>query len=175
VKYYVVVDGVEHVIELDADVTAAAGTVKISIDERPHELEYHEIDLLGQILLRDGDRSYAVSIEGDEREVAVTIDGHVYKVALEDERERAAHVAERAAGRGGGVVKSVMPGVVVDVLVRVGSTVAEGEPLLILEAMKMQNEISAPSGGVVEQIHVAAGEAVLAGATLVTLGSRPEA
>jgi pyruvate carboxylase subunit B len=169
VRYFVAVDGVEHEVVLAEGPAASAGTVKLSVDDRPLELEYREVDLLGQILLRHGERSHGVSIEGDAGEVSVAIDGHVYKVTIEDERERAARTAERAQTRGSGVVRSVMPGIVVDVLVGLGAAVDEGQPLLILEAMKMQNEISAPRAGVVREIHVAAGEAVDAGTTLVTL------
>jgi len=62
-----------------------------------------------------------------------------------------------------------MPGIVVSLLVGVGDTVEEGQPLLVLEAMKMQNEIAAPVGGVVKHIHVGEGEAVSAGAKLVEI------
>ncbi|MDF1798244.1 MAG: acetyl-CoA carboxylase biotin carboxyl carrier protein subunit, partial [Planctomycetota bacterium] len=73
-----------------------------------------------------------------------------------------------------GLLKAVMPGVVVEINVAVGDTVAEGQPLLILEAMKMQNEIGAPGEGVVKRIHVSQGEAVAAGAKLVELAALPE-
>jgi biotin carboxyl carrier protein len=62
-----------------------------------------------------------------------------------------------------------MPGIVVEVLVAEGETVEEGQPLLILEAMKMQNEIRAAGPGVVDGLHVSKGEAVAAGARLVSL------
>ena len=57
----------------------------------------------------------------------------------------------------------------VEYLVEVGAEVAEGQPLLILEAMKMQNEISAPGPGILAAIHVEAGATVAAGDKLVTL------
>ena len=66
-------------------------------------------------------------------------------------------------------MKSVMPGVVVSLLVAEGDAVEEGQPLLVLEAMKMQNEIAAPAAGSVRLIHVQEGEAVSAGAKLVEL------
>ena len=88
------------------------------------------------------------------------------------ERERAAHAAERARGAGGGLVLAVMPGVVARLLVAVGDEVEAGEPLLVLEAMKMQNEIPAPAAGVVQTVHVTEGKAVAAGAKLVSLAPR---
>ena len=62
-----------------------------------------------------------------------------------------------------------MPGVVVELLVAEGDPVTEGQPLLILEAMKMQNEIVAPGDGSVAAVHVEAGQAVASGDKLLTL------
>ncbi|MCP3914513.1 MAG: acetyl-CoA carboxylase biotin carboxyl carrier protein subunit [bacterium] len=108
-------------------------------------------------------------MEGGARQVGVTLAGHYYGCELEDERERAAQLAARAAGKGGGAIQAVMPGVVVELLVDVGQTVSAGQPLLILEAMKMQNEIRAEADGVVDALHVAAGQAVAAGEKLISL------
>ena len=60
----------------------------------------------------------------------------------------------------------------VELLVKEGEEVAEGQPLLILEAMKMQNEIVAPGDGVVKTIHSTAGTAVAAGDKLITLAAK---
>jgi biotin carboxyl carrier protein len=62
-----------------------------------------------------------------------------------------------------------MPGTVLDILVNVGDTVSEGDPLLILEAMKMENEIVAPQGGTVDAILASKGAAVNAGDALISL------
>jgi 3-methylcrotonyl-CoA carboxylase alpha subunit len=62
-----------------------------------------------------------------------------------------------------------MPGVVVEVLVQKGSVVEKGSPLLVLSAMKMQNEITSLVEGVVSDVHVTAGQAVAGGAKLVTI------
>jgi len=78
------------------------------------------------------------------------------------------------ANKGGGVLKAVMPGVVVEVLVSEGDVVAEGQPLLILEAMKMQNEIPAGGDGVIKAIHASAGAAVAAGDKLMTLTAKDD-
>ncbi len=69
-----------------------------------------------------------------------------------------------------GVVKAPMPGLVVRVEVIVGQEVSQGAGLVVVEAMKMENELRAQTRGVVEQIHVAAGDRVEKGAPLVTLG-----
>lgn len=166
-KYFVTVNGKPHEVE----VVERLGKLRVHVDGRELPLDYQEVDNLGQVALLDGNRSWGVSIEGDEHQVTCGIAGHVYSVEIEDERERAAHAAEREAQKGGGVVKSVMPGIVVKLLVKEGDTVEKGQPLLILEAMKMQNEIAAPSAGVVKALHAREKEAVASGAKLVTLAA----
>ena len=166
-KYFITVNGRAHEVE----VVERLGELKVSVGGKPLELDYQEVDNLGQVALLAQGRSWAVSIEGDEHTVSCTIAGHLYAVEIEDERERAAHAAEREGSKGGGIVKSVMPGVVVKLLVKEGDVVEKGQSMLILEAMKMQNEIAAPSAGVVKQLHVREKEAVSSGAKLVTLAA----
>jgi biotin carboxyl carrier protein len=94
------------------------------------------------------------------------------RVPIEDERGRMARLATGgAAGAGGGdgKIKSVMPGVVKELLVAPEEAVQAGQALLILEAMKMENEIRAPRDGTVGTIHVDAGQAVEKGALLISL------
>jgi biotin carboxyl carrier protein len=165
VKYFVTVSGRAHEVEL----TERAGKLVVTVDGRAFDANYQEVDTLGQVVLNHDGKSYGLSIEGNENDVGITLAGHFYAVKIEDERERAAHAAERAGGRVGGVVNSVMPGVVVEILVKKGDTIEKGAPLLILSAMKMQNEIGAPVAGVVKDVHVTAGIAVAAGAKLVTI------
>jgi biotin carboxyl carrier protein len=170
VKYFVEIAGREHEVDLEERL----GQLSVTVDGDSVGLSYDDIDDQGQLLVISRGQSYGVSIEGDQNRIGITIAGHLYDVRIEDERERAAHAAERAEASAGGLVKAVMPGVVVQVLVEVGAEVAAGEPLLILEAMKMQNEIGAPSAGVVQELHVSKGEAVSAGARLITLSSSEE-
>jgi len=170
VKYFVTVNGEEHEVEL----ALRQGSLEVSFDGQGLDVRYDEVDRLGQVGLFIGDRSYAVSIEGDSQAALVTVAGHLYQVELEDERERAARSAERERKGAGGDVKSIMPGVVVKLLTSAGESVASGEPLLILEAMKMQNEIQAPIDGVVTAVHVTEGTAVASGARLVTLAARED-
>lgn len=83
---------------------------------------------------------------------------------------KAAAPAPAASGAAGSVtVTSPMPGKIIDVKVNVGDAVKRGDVVLILEAMKMENEIVAPEDGTVATINVAAGASVEAGAVLATL------
>lgn len=164
-RYYVTVNGRDHEVEL----VERLGELSVTVDGAPLEVRYEEVDLLGQVALFAGLKSYGMSIEGDQNRITATIAGHLYEVFIEDERERAAHAAERAAGGRGGVLNAVMPGVVVELLVSAGDAVEAGQPLLILEAMKMQNEIAAEVAGVISAVHVSKGQAVEGGAKLVTI------
>ena len=164
-KYFVTVNGEKHEVVLEERL----GKLEVTYDGARVDARYEEIDRLGQVGLCRGERSYAVSIEGDPSRALVTVAGHLYDVEIEDEREFAAHLAERERGKKGGVVKSVMPGVVVKLLVAEGETVEAGRPLLILEAMKMQNEIQAPRAGIVQRVAVGVGQAVELGAVLLVI------
>lgn len=164
-NYHAFVDGTEHIISLSEEL----GHLRLEVDGEEVEVLWEEVDQLGQAsLILDG-RSFGVSIEDDGAGWAVTVAGELFRVLVEDEREHAAHAAERERGAGGGTVTSVMPGAVVSLLVAEGDAVEEGQPLLILEAMKMQNEIPAPSAGTVKRLHVSEGQTVAGGEKLVTL------
>ena len=162
-KYFVQVNGRDHEVE----VVERAGELQVSIDGKLTDSAYHEVDRQGQIALLMEGKGYAVSVAGSRNDYDVTLAGHNYQVQIEDERERAAHAAERERSKGGGTVKSVMPGVVVELSVAEGDVVAEGQPLLILEAMKMQNIIRAEANGTVKAINVAAGDSVAADEIMV--------
>jgi biotin carboxyl carrier protein len=110
-----------------------------------------------------------VLLEEDARGLHLSLAGDRLDVAIEDERERAAHLTAAAAPKGPVVVKSAMPGIVRAVLVKPGDTVAASQPLVILEAMKMENEVRSEHAGTVKEIKVAAGTAVDGGAELVVI------
>jgi biotin carboxyl carrier protein len=156
VKTFVEVNGRVREVEL----VERLGELVVTLDGRPIEVSYEEVDPFGQVILLHGGEGFALSIEGNGQSTAVTLAGHRYDCTLEDERERAANLAARAAAKGGGPVKAVMPGVVLQLLVAPGDEVEEGQPLLILEAMKMQNEIAAPAAGKVKKLTAQPGMAV---------------
>ncbi len=107
-------------------------------------------------------------------------DGTLHEISLQDSTVHVEVVDPLALKRkrredetgGAGVVKALMPGRIVRVLVERGAAVRKGAPLLVLEAMKMENEIQAPADGVVDQIFVNAGETVEVGADLVHVAAR---
>ena len=125
-----------------------------------------------------------------KRRFRVTVDGEAFIVEVEEieatsraeappASERAVAVTPRRVERvervraeqavGEGVVTAPMPGVVSQVKVGVGDPVEAGAPLLVLEAMKMENEIYAPVGGVVGEVYVEAGQRVGRGDRLILI------
>jgi biotin carboxyl carrier protein len=104
--------------------------------------------------------------EGTEYEI--TLGGSKVHVEIVDPLALRRKGQEDAAGKGG-VLKALMPGRIVRVLVEAGQEVTRGSGLLILEAMKMENEIQAPTDGRIEEVFVKAGDTVEGGAPLVHL------
>ena len=125
-------------------------------------------DGLALSLLVDG-RSYDIVADVAGESVTVQLLGERFHVHVEDERERLAHAvgSQRAAGRR--ELRAAMPGIVVEVNVAVGDRVTDGQALVVLEAMKMQNPLCAEGGGVVTRVVVERGAAVAANALLVEL------
>ncbi|MEZ5964354.1 MAG: biotin/lipoyl-containing protein [Planctomycetota bacterium] len=119
-------------------------------------------------LLVDG-RSHDVLVEPSDGGVVVQTRGERLKVQIEDERERAAHAVVRHKPTGRRTITAVMPGIVVDVLVAVGDQVEDGQTLVVLEAMKMQNPVTADGKARVSALHAKKGAAVASGAVLIEL------
>jgi len=121
--------------------------------------------------LLNGHEAIPVLVEGAADEWVVTLRGRRISVAVQSWRERLlAEVATSAAVAAGPVdVRATLPGLVVGVAVEVGAEVGQGDPLLTIEAMKMQNEVRAPRPGRVIEIAVEPGAKVATGAVLLRL------
>jgi len=121
-------------------------------------------------LRRDGAR-VSVLVEGGPAEWVVTLHGRRIAVTVYGHRERLlAESSQLAAPRHGPAeVRATLPGLVVTVAVRPGDLVAEGDALLTVEAMKMENEIRAPHAGQVVSVEAAPGQTIVTGALLVRL------
>jgi biotin carboxyl carrier protein len=102
-------------------------------------------------------------------DAAVVIDGRRFPYAVSD--PRSLRVAGAAAGGDAGPrpLKSPMPGRILRVLVAAGDTVEAGQGCVVIEAMKMQNELKAPKSGAVTGLTAKVGETVVAGATLLVV------
>ena len=97
----------------------------------------------------------------------ISVNGVAYSVSVEETAAGAAPVAPAAAGAV--TVSAPMPGNILDVKVKAGASVKAGDVLVILEAMKMENEIVAPQDGTVASVNVNKGDTVNSGDTLVSM------
>lgn len=157
-------EGRSFVVEIDGDEVFLDGrSVVARLDPVPETpLRYLEVD----------GRTESLAMVRDGRGWRVQVRGRVRVVEVVDERTR--RLRELAAGGAksgpSGVVKAPMPGMILRLQVERGQRIKTGGGLLVLEAMKMENEIRAPRDGVVTQIYVEAGSVVEKGAPLVELG-----
>jgi len=165
-------------------VTIGAQTVEVEVDgERVlvggEAVDVHLAPLAGtplyHLLLAGASWTVAAQpLEGDGR-WAMGVVGERVEVAVQDERTRATGAASGTeaspSGAGPAVVRAPMPGLVVRVEVADGQRVEAGAGLVVVEAMKMENELRAPRAGVVQTVHVAVGQAVEKGMPLVTVAS----
>ncbi len=126
-----------------------------------------------------GPAEYTVTVNGEDIYMAfegnmVTVDGKVYRVAIRPEDKTASPDSSGGGSGGGGKITEVssqMPGAVYKQLVHAGDHVRAGEPMLILEAMKMEMEIQSPVDGTVDEIRFAVGDQVATGQVLATVRS----
>jgi 3-methylcrotonyl-CoA carboxylase alpha subunit len=141
------------------------GQYEVLIGERRYAVSAREVDAHTLDLLIDGRYARAKHAGGtNDRWVAIG-DGPPVNATRLMHRRR-----QRARGEGGGSLAATMPGLVTTVLVSAGDTVEAGQPLVIMEAMKMELRIAAPADGTVSAVHVAPGEQVERGQALVEMG-----
>jgi pyruvate carboxylase subunit B len=161
-KYVVLVEGQAIEVEIDGD--------RVTIDGQTQNATLGIIPgtPLRQLLI-DG-RPVTLSMEAIGRgRWVLTPKGERWEMEVLDERTR--HIRSLAVGgdqrRAAGVMKAPMPGLVVRIQVKAGDQVAKGAPLVVLEAMKMENELKAAAAGVVKSVRVAPSEAVEKGQILL--------
>lgn len=138
--------------------------------------ELHHVDFksMGQHLIYSmiiDNESFEAVVEQRDGQYFVLMQGDLYEVKVTDERsQRLANAMGIDADFSGEVqIKSPMPGLIVEVPVDVGTEVVKGQTVVILESMKMQNELKAPRDGVIQRIDVAAGQSVEQNKVLVTI------
>lgn len=137
------------------------------------ELDVIQIDDQHFHILKEGKSFQAELIQLDEfkKEVSLRVNGSTYRVKLQDGYDRLIRKMglQAKAGQQLKDIKAPMPGLVLEILVQPGQSVVAGDPLLILEAMKMENVIKAPGDGVIKEVPVQQGAAVEKGQLLVEL------
>jgi biotin carboxyl carrier protein len=145
------------------------GAYQVAIGGRIHRVDAFQHDF-GTLSLLVDTHSYSVLLDERPGSVRVHLRDQVYALEILDERRLR---MRRAAGRftleGRQVVCAPMPGRIVRVLVKPGDAVREGQGLVVVEAMKMENEMRSPKDGKVVEVHVQEGQAVENGAKLAAV------
>jgi biotin carboxyl carrier protein len=166
-KYLVTVGGREIEVEVDGDKITVAGVTRTAALRTV-------AGTLPRQLLVDGRPTVLTLRSAGHGQWTLGVGGDRWEAEVVDERTR--HIRSLTAGstaaRGPATLRAPMPGLVVRVLVEAGQEVAAGAGVVVLEAMKMENELNAPSAGVVGAIRVGAGEAVEKGQVLVEFRNR---
>ena len=154
-KYITTVEDKQYMVEIIDD-------KHVSVNGKVYNIDFEAVS--GQpvySLIVDG-RSHEGYVRESDDEWQVLLRGRLYPAKVEDEREK-----RLRAAAGGGVaetgefnLKAPMPGLVVAIPVSEGQDIKKGDVLLILESMKMQNELKSPRDGKVSRIKVKAGESV---------------
>ncbi len=170
-RYYVTLDPTPGSEPILVDVTELpTGALDVSVGGRRVDVDV--VSLGGTLSVRIDGHIVDLTTEGTPPEIGAIASGHRSYVRVESDRMRAAEAAKKSKGGGADrVLKSPMPGRVVKVLVKVGDEVAAGQALLVVEAMKMENELKAKAAATIAEIHVEAGATVEANAKLVTFAS----
>lgn len=163
-KYITDVEGKQFIVEI-------VDEKHVRVDEQLYEIDFETVS--GQpvySLIVDGRSHESYIYQGDDN-WQVLLHGRLYPVTVEDEREK-----RLRAAAGGGVaetgefhLRAPMPGLVVTIPVSEGEEVKRGQVILILESMKMQNELKSPRDGTIGRIRVKPGESVEQKQTLLSV------
>ncbi len=156
-------NGVDHEVELLSSPPACR--FRFDGVERAADVQMPEPGVYSVLL--DG-RSYEARVERTPDRSVVVIGGHRFEIQVRDPRKWSRQAGGRT-GQGIETLSAPMPGKVVRVFVAVGDSVQAGQGVLVVEAMKMQNELKTVRGGKVLAVHAREGATVAAGETLVTI------
>jgi glutaconyl-CoA/methylmalonyl-CoA decarboxylase subunit gamma len=167
-KYYVTLDPSPDAAPVVVDVAELpTGALEVTVGGRSAQVDVVSVGRVLSVCI-DG-KVVDLTTEGTPPDIGAVASGHRSYVRVESERMRAADAAKKGkTGGGEGVLKSPMPGRVVKVLIKAGDEVELGQALVVIEAMKMENELKARRAGKIARVHVEAGAAVEANARLIT-------
>ena len=165
-KFVATVGPVSEVVE----VTGGDGRYRVTIGDRVWQVDGRLTAQGICSLLVDG-ASYVADVSPREGGCVVEVAGESYAIGVEEETRHIIRTRAGASlGEDGHTVRAPMPGKITHVPVAAGDAVAPGDTLVVVEAMKMENELKATVAGSVREVRVQVGQAVNAGDVLVVVG-----
>ncbi|MFW6098140.1 MAG: biotin/lipoyl-containing protein [Chloroflexota bacterium] len=166
-KYITTVNGQEYIIEIDQE-------NEITVNGERHGIDFEQLAQDGTLSLLIDNRSLEAIVDERDEAWEVLLHGELYTVHVQDERAyRLAQARGQLSDAAEAVViRSPMPGLILDVRVAEGEPVEQGQTVVILESMKMENELRAGRDGMVTRVHVGKGDSVEKNQELVAIGDR---
>jgi biotin carboxyl carrier protein len=163
-KYITTVNDQKYTIEIDQE-------GQITVNDQEYRVDFQQLSEGGILSLLLNQHSLEAIVEERDQSWEVLIRGELYLVKVQDER---AYRLAKARGitievTGEANVISPMPGLIIEVPVEVGQFIKKGDQVIILESMKMENELRAPRDGTVKKIWVSKGASVEKNELLVTI------
>lgn len=150
------------------EITPASSRLEFRLDGQGVAADVVEVEPnVFSVLL--GDEAFEVRVHQSPQGVRAYVDGREYAAELNDPRQWRRGAGGSSSAEGRQSIFAPMPGKVVRVLAQPGARIKPGQGLLVVEAMKMQNEIKSPKEGTVERINVKEGQAVNAGEVLAVI------
>jgi len=165
--YFATVDGSEQEHEVTV-VEDNANQFTVEVNGESHVVDFAMTGDNFYSIIIDG-RSYDVDLTEKGDNFEVLINGDHYDIEVLDEMKRLMKLRTTAGLEGRQVIEAQMPGYIWKILVEPGQEVEEGEPLMILVAMKMENEIKAPKAGIVEDLFVEIDQTIAIGDKLAVV------
>ena len=166
-KYVATVGGREHVVEVTA---GADGRYRLVIGDREWDVDAR-LTAQGIYSLLIDHVSHVADVVDADGACLVDVGGETYAITVEEQTRHIIRTKGGAVqGASGQTLKAPLPGKISRVAVRPGDAVKAGDTLLVIEAMKMENEFRAGAAGTVAEVRVEAGQAVNAGDVLIVMG-----
>lgn len=145
--------------------------ITAEIDGRAYELEAHEVEP-NVYLLKHENKIYQIAVSPNQNPnepFSVGVGANNFEIKVSDPKRLRGAAGAGEHGEGLAEIKTAMPGKVVRILVEAGAEINQGDGVIIVEAMKMQNEMKSPKNGIVKEIRVAEGATVNAGDILAVI------
>ncbi len=166
-KYITMVNDRQYTIEIDQE-------DRITVDGDSFEVDFQQLSEGGILSLLLNNQSLEAIVEERDGAWEVLIRGELYSVQVQDERAFRLAKARGVVAEltGDATIKSPMPGLIIAVPVEEGQEVGKGDQIVILESMKMENELRSPRDGVVKRVYVEPGQSVEKNQLLATIGEK---